>query len=54
MSADVTVVLDWYFMKNFPLIQPTNKRLYGPCHHEIKVIEYVGTTLATEKKNSLL
>lgn len=26
-GEDVTVVLDWHFWKNSPLIQPTNKRL---------------------------
>ena len=55
-GADMTVVPNLYFRKNSPLIQPVNKRLYGPGHHEIKVIgswEATLSTLATEIANSL-
>lgn len=50
MGADVTIILDWYFKKNSPLIQPTNKILYGAGHHEMKVIGCVETMLAMETK----
>ena len=47
----MTIVTEWYLKKS-PLIQTTNKRLYGPGHREPKVNGSVKATLATEKANS--
>ena len=36
--ADVTVVPRRYFTKNYPLIQKTNKKLFGPGKTKINVV----------------
>ena len=40
------------FQNDFPIIQPTSKRLYRSGHHEIKVIGSEEATLDTEKPSS--
>ena len=47
-GADVTVVPRRYFTKNSPLIQKTNKKLFGPGKTKIDVVGQFQATLTTE------
>lgn len=45
----MTVVPEQFFRKNSPTIKPTNKRLYGPGRHKIKVLRHVDAALSYGK-----
>ena len=51
-GADVTVVPSRFFKKNSPLIQKTDKKLFGPGQNKINVIGSVHATLAVGETSS--
>ena len=51
-SPDVTVVPSRFFKKNSPLIQKTDKKLFGPGQNKINVIGSVHATLAVGETSS--
>ena len=51
-GADVTVVPGRFFKENSPLIQKTDKKLFGPGQNKINVIGSVHATLAVGKTSS--
>ena len=51
-GADVTVVPSRFFKKNSPLIQKTDKKLFGPGQNKVNVIGSVHATLAVCETSS--